>query len=146
MKLYLTYDERRYGGEICEGQEDDDWPSHEDENIDWSLRECWVTRHEKHWEQEQVEVDFSANVGSTVYVVYVRYGTGGTFGHTNGAWTILGVYGRQDQAEKVKQSVYDDTYDGYKCWQGYFENLESCEIERMVVQGDPLWDVVRLGS
>jgi hypothetical protein len=147
MKLYLTYDERRYGGEICAGQEDDDWPSHEDENIEWNLRECRVTRDEKNWYQEQVEIDFSTNIGSTVWVVYVRYGTGGTFGLINGAWTILGVYEHQDQAEKVKKSVYDDTYnEKYKSWQGYFEKFESCEVESMVVQGDSLWNVVRLGS
>jgi hypothetical protein len=135
MNLYLTYDERRCGGGICDGQEDDDWPSHEDEDVEWRLRECRNTRDEKHWYQEQVEIDFSANVGSTVWVVYVRYGTGCTFGHINGAWTILGVYEHQGQAEKVKQSVHDDTYENCKCWQGYFENFESCEVESMVVQG-----------
>jgi len=136
MKLYLTV-----GGEICAGQENDE--SHEDEHIEWRLRECRNTRDFRVavWYQEQIEIDFSANVGSTVWVVYVRYGTGDSFGHTNG---ILGVYEHQGQAEKVKQSVYDDTYENYKFWQGYFENFESCEVESMVVQGNPLWDVVKL--
>jgi hypothetical protein len=56
----------------------------------------------------------------------------------------LGVYEHQGQAEKVKASVYDGSYQGYKCWEGYFENLESCEVEGMTLQGNALWDVIKL--
>ena len=145
-RLYLIYTEHRSGGEVCAGQEDDDWPSHEDENIDWHLIECRSTRTENHWYQEEVEIDFQADVGSIVYVVYVRYGTGGTFGHTNGAWVILGIYKTEQEAINVKKSVDDDTYDGrvYKCWTGYFECLESCEVESMKVEGDSMWNLVKL--
>ena len=132
--LYLTYDEHRYGGGIREGQEDESWPDHEDEDIEWNLLKCKKSRDEKHWYQEVLDIDFFPEIGSTVHVVYVRYGTGGTFGHTNGAWTILGVYERLEDANKVKKSVDDDTYDGYKCWQGYFESFESCEVESMTVE------------
>lgn len=142
--VYLTYDERRYGGEIREGQEDDAWPDHEDETIEWSLVGCHKQRVQDRWIQEEVNIDFDARVGETLWVVYVRYGTGCTFGHTNGAWTILGVYEHQEQAEKVKKAVYDKTYQGHKCWEGYFESFESCEVESMTLQGNPLWDVVKL--
>jgi len=146
--VYLTYTEHRTGGEVRAGQENDDWPDHEDEYIDWSLIGCHRTRDEKHWLQEEVNIDFDAKVGSTVWVVYVRYGTGCTFGHTNGAWTILGVYEHQGQAEKIKKAVYDKTYNnnGYVCWEGYFESFESCEVEAMTLEGQPdvNWDLVKL--
>lgn len=134
-ELYLTYDEHRTGGEICKGQENDDWPMHEDENIEWRLQKCRKSRDNKSWRsQEQIKVDFDPKIGSTVWVLYVRYGTGGTFCHTNGAWSILGVYEHQGQAGKVRKTVLDGTYPDYKCWEGYFENFESCEIESMTVE------------
>ena|SRR3990167_11280094 len=132
--VYLTYNEYRYGGEICEGQENDPWPGHEDEYIEWNLIGCHKNRVQDQWNQEEVVSDFDAQVGKTVWVVYVRCGTGGTFVHTNGAWVILGVYEHQDQAKKVKVSVQDGTHAGWKCWEDYFESFESCEVEGMTLQ------------
>lgn len=33
-----------------------------------------------------------------------------------------------------KNLLYDKTYEGYKCWEGYFESFESCEVQSMVVE------------
>ena len=132
--LYLTYDESRSGGEVCEGQENDPWPCYEDENIDFSLTRCNKESKNAAWAKESIEVTFQPKVGSTVWVVVVRYSTGGTFGRTNGAWTILGIYEHLDEAKKVEASVHDNTYPGYKCWVGYFEHLERVEVESMTVE------------
>lgn len=72
--IYLTYDERRYGGEIREGQENDAWPDHEDETIEWSLVGAFKNRVQDRWIQEEVNIDFDAVPGNMVWVVYVRYG------------------------------------------------------------------------
>lgn len=132
--LYLTYNEYHTGGGVCEGQEDDAYPDYEDENVEWYLLECRLTRSKTTWYHEELTVDFEPKVNDTVYVVYVRYGDGNTFGHTNGCWNILGVYSNELDAMRVKESVEDDSYEGYKCWEGYFNNLERCEIEGMIVR------------
>lgn len=135
VKLAIRYDESRYGGAAINPE--DPWPDHEDEHTEFSLTS--VRLYEENpdnkwsWHQEVVEVDFPVEVGSTVYVVVVRYTTGGTFGRTLGAWSILGVYPDAEKADAVVKSVYDDSYPGYKCWQGYFESLESCDSHDMVV-------------
>jgi hypothetical protein len=133
-QLYLTYTESRYGGEICAGQEEESWPSHEDEYIEWSLRACKLSRDPKHWLHETVDIDFSPAVGSTVYVVYVRYSTGGTFIRTNGAWRIMGIFSSLEEAIILEKSVNNGSYDGYKFWEGHFESFESCEVESMTVE------------
>ena len=136
--LYLSYYEHKTGGEA---ESDEEWCSHTDTDIDWGLEKCFKTKDKAPWLRQVKNVDFDPKVGDTVYVVYVRYrevlfydGTGDTFGRVNGAWHILGVYEHQGQAEKVKNSVYDKTYKGYKFWEGYFGSFESCEVEAMVVE------------
>lgn len=132
--LYLTYDESRTGGAVCEGQENDPWPSYEDEYTEFTLIRCNKESKNAAWAKESLETTFKPEVGSKVWVVVVRYSTGGTFGTTNGAWTILGIYEHLDEAKKVEASVHDNTYSGYKCWVGYFESLECVEIESMTVE------------
>lgn len=131
--LHLAYDEHTYGGEVCEGQEDDPWPSHEDETKEFFLHSCSLTSDKAQWMREQFRVDFAPEVGSTVFAVVVRYATGGTFGRTNGCWDILGVFRDITQADQLSESVYDGTYDGYKCWVGFFESFEQVEICHLVV-------------
>jgi len=130
-ELCLSYYEHKTGGERLS---DDAWPDRSDTDIDWSLKECFKNKEKAPWLSEVHEVDFAPNIGDTVHVVYVRYRTGDTFGRINGAWYILGIYEHLDQAEKIKNSVYDKTYNGYKCWEHYFESLECCEIESMVIK------------
>ena len=137
MKLYLLYKESRSGGEICEGQEDDNWPDHEDTIIDWSLTCCKLSRHEREFRSEEVEVPFHVNKGDTVYVVYVRYTTGGTFGKTLGAWHIVGIYNDLNEAAAIESSINDGSYEKKKGvwvpWKGYFERFERCDVEYMTV-------------
>lgn len=124
-RLYLTYDER----DTYDERED---MESSDKDIEWTLTGCY--RHRKRWLVESVDIDFDANPGQTVYVVYVRYGAGSTFGHTSGAWEIIGIYEHEDEARSVVKSIEYDTYSGYKCWEGYFESLERADYESMVVK------------
>jgi len=131
MDLYLSYYESKTGGEaLSEG----DWPDFSDTDIDWHLQKCFKEKDKAPWLREVHSVDFDVNVGDTVHVVYVRYGTGDTFGRVNGAWTILGVYNTYEEASDLEKSIYNKTYDGYKCWEGYFECFESCAVESMLVE------------
>ena len=133
--VYLTYTEYREGG----GAEDPDdrWSSRTDENIDWNLTGCYLTNKSWPTYTERVEVDFDVQLGDGIWVVYVRYGTGDSFGHTNGAWTIIGVYKNQNEAAKIAEQINLKTYvspSGYLVWDGYFESFECCEVEGFIVR------------
>lgn len=138
MKLYLHYSEYRSGGEICEGQENDAWPDYEDKFIQWELIHCRLNRHKREHRYEEVDVPFEVKKGDTVYVVYVRYKTGGTFGSTLGAWEIVKVFNNLDEAESLERSIIDGSYEKqkgiYVPWRGYFERFERCDIQYMTVE------------
>lgn len=132
-KLYLTYHEYSSGGESLS---EDEWPEYSDTNIEWNLEKCFNNRSKKKtdWLCESFEVDFTPQLNDDIYVVYVRYRTGDTFSYINGVWKIIGVYNNKEDAKKIQESIKNNTYDGYKPWEGFFEILESCEIEEMVVE------------
>jgi hypothetical protein len=98
------------------------------------LTDCFKDKDAAPWCREVIEVTFQPEVGQEVWVVWVNYNTGCTFGRTNGVCSILGVCKTQEEAEAVKKSVYDDTFPGYKSWVGYFESFNSCEIGSLVVK------------
>lgn len=133
--LYFKYYERHYGGEICEGQENSSWPNHEDEEVEWSLLTCHLNKPEQ-WPYVSGELKFkiTPKLNEELYVLYVRYTTGGSFMITHGVWHIVGVYRNRKKAERTKRMIENDRYSGYTPWKGHFEYLESCEIESMSVQ------------
>jgi len=131
--LYMTYQESTSGGEICEGQENDPWPNHEDGYTEFYPVRVNKTADKAGWVREPIQVEFNPAVGADVWLVIVRYVTGGTFGRTLGCWHMVGAYECQSEADKVKASIRDGTYQGYKPWTGYFESLEDVEIHKMTV-------------
>lgn len=131
--VYLTYTEYQSGGDLHDP--DDRWSCRDDTDIDWHLTGCHLTNKSWPTYTEQVEVDFDVKVGDGLWVVYVRYGTGDSFGHTNGAWTIIGVYKDQDEAAKIVEQINLKTYPGeYHVWEGYFESFECCEVQGFIVK------------
>jgi hypothetical protein len=136
LPVAIRYEERKSGGAPINPE--DSWPDYEDEEIDFWLTSVRLYEPDPapkwSWFQEVVDVDFPVEIGMKVYVVVVRYTTGGTFIRTKGAWNILGVFPDSKKAGDMVTSVYNDTYSGYKCWQGYFESLESCEHHEMTVE------------
>ena len=84
--------------------------------------------------KEEFEIDFDPKVGSDIYVVIVRYGTGCTFSHCDGCWQKIGIYKTSKEAYKVKKSINNGKYVGYKNWEGYFESLQDVEIHTMTVE------------
>ena len=132
-EIYLYYIEHEIRGEIREGQEDTSWPSREDSYIEWHLKECRLSKKNSYY-YERITLDFSVQPGDAIYVVYVRYGDGGTFAYTHGYWTIVNVFKTRKEAEALQESIEDKTYKGYKCWEGYFPRFECCEVQPMVVE------------
>lgn len=130
--LYFSYRETKSGGEICEGEENDSWPNHEDEYIEWHLLKCVLEKPV--WPYEIVRADFKVETGDKIHAVCVRYTGGGSFITTHGNGTIEGVYRTIEEATTVEQSIYKNTYEGYTPWRGHFESLESCYVETMIVE------------
>lgn len=127
--VYLTYEEDRSGGAICEGDEDSQWPSHENEYVEFEPKALFLYPTSF---CETVCLDFDPSTEDTLHIVIVRYSTGSTFGRTLGCWHIEGAYVSYEEAESVAKAIEADKYKGtYKPWEGYFERLEGTDVYSM---------------
>ena len=105
MELYLEYTENSWGGGVCAGQEDDDWPNYEDEHTDWKPTKL-TTKKKQTYNVETIQVGKELD---TYYLVVVRYGSGNTFGSTSGNWCILELSESYERASRLKEYIeYDD--------------------------------------
>jgi hypothetical protein len=77
-----------------------------------------------------IDYDFDVEkfIGKSLFMVYVRYSTGDTFGSSSGNPYFPGIYDSYEKADAVVKSIEDGTYDGYKPWYGYFDSLDSVEV------------------
>ena len=142
-QVYLYYDEDRSGGEVCKGQENDRWASHETEYIEFHTT-FLTLKQEGGFLSQPIDVDFDPNeyLGKTVWVVVARYSDGDTFGSTSGHWHIVKVCTDESQ---VKAAVDDTNLPEpdhntifknkiWKPWWGYFASLEDVEVHEFTLQ------------
>jgi hypothetical protein len=164
--MILTYNEHRHGGEAIDPE--DKWTDHEPEYIDWYpgviyIDEPLVSAKTKAGTPfvETVSCSDAVKKGDDIFLLVVRYQTGGTFGLTHGCWEIIGAYKTEDEAKKLGAIIeeddrisklyerenrfktiklepppvrqYNGSNRGYLPWVGYFERLEDVEIHRMTV-------------
>jgi len=137
--VYVRYSVTATGGEICSGQENDGWPSRDPEHRSHEVVGIFTDeendgRRYKHYSyNEQTDVTFAPKSGNTVHLVLVIYQTGDTFGYSTGNVSVVGVYETSKEAKEIAKSIRAGTYSGYKCWDGYFERLESIEVSKHVI-------------
>lgn len=147
MKLYLYYKESTHGGEVCQGDEDSEWPNYEPEYTEVNFTKLCINS-KSNWEVDEVEGP-DVQVGDIVHLVIVRYSTGNTFGRSYGRWTLVEIFKDEDfdkiesLEDKIRKqySLYRNNrkeWDGeYRPWIGYFEALEDIEVHTMrVYRGD----------
>lgn len=131
-EVYLIYDSETWGGAVCKGDEGSDWPNHEPTNTSFTPKGLRLKA--PGW-SETIKVDFDPSRSKHLYVVIVRYSSGGTFGTTHGNWHIQGAYKSYVKAEKVEIAISNSkgkyAEGNYNPWQGYFESLEKVTIERL---------------
>jgi broad specificity phosphatase PhoE len=140
------------GGEICEGQENDSWPSHEPKQVDSGIEKVTLARAGLDYDT----FDLVLPKDKTVWVVSVKYSTGDTFGSSHGHLAIAGVYATKDEADYVAETIqltdqesnagkwgrpeakFDEATKArlkawrqdtqYFPWEGYFESIESVDV------------------
>lgn len=138
------------GGEIREGEENDDYPNRETEYKDHEVYGVFSVddKNGHGWSRynESIDVDFEPATGAEVFLVVATYGTGDTFGHSCGNVTIVGCYAEESQADSIASDIRADDsntdrfgdvkkgkkerFTGYKSWTGYFDSLEGVEVHR----------------
>lgn len=142
VKVYISYQERRSGGEPLSNKK---WSSRKDTIIDFQLKEASL-QEPSSWYKESFEIECQ-KLPKTVYVVLVRYKDGDTFGNSYGHGYIEGVYLSEDQAQKIVESIREDKYvkkggakkfASYLPWNGYFNRLESVNYHPMMIRKYPM--------
>lgn len=150
------------GGEICIGQEDDDWPNRETEYKEHEIHGVYSDdakdgRGQSRY-NESIDVEFDPVAGAEVFLVVVTYSSGDTFGSSSGNVTVVGCYEEEAQADSIAHDIRADDMDadkayrrnlkrskkerftGYKAWTGYFEGLEGVEIHRLMLDEAEGWN------
>ncbi len=134
--LHLIYEESRSGGEVCQGQEQDSYPDREDEYIDWRTNGVSLTTKQY---DGKLHTEFTPTKGQVVYVPYVRYSDGDTFGTTRGHWAVWQAFLSKEEAEENLKRVLRMRWDEpdhrkwpqhwpYPSWTGYFGSLSSSGV------------------
>jgi hypothetical protein len=106
-----------------------------------------IDRPSSPYSYEEITLSTDVKPGQIVYVLWMTYNTGDSFGNANGLGEILWVFTDEKVAMDAKQSCLDlidasslefTSEDGTvvklsnPAW-GYFENLESLEISPYIV-------------
>lgn len=126
-KYYLSYNECSTGGEICEGQEGESFPDREPTYYTFTPKQLFKGNPNGHWLAEEIESEEEFKDGQGVFLAWIKYSSGDTFGCSYGHKHIVGVYSSSERASKaLKEELHGS---GYKPWEGYFESLESTEID-----------------
>ena len=134
--VYVRYSVTATGGGICEGQENDAWPNRDPENRSHEVIGIFTNEDNDGYNysyNERADVTFAPKSGDAVHLVLVIYETGDTFGYSTGNVSVVGVYETSKEAKEIAKSIRAGTYSGYKCWDGYFERLESIEVSKHVI-------------
>jgi len=86
-------------------------------------------------------------IGQVVFPVLVGYGTGDTFGRSEGNVEIVAVFSDPEKATRLRDAIIADEsvrngsqfdFEGQTVytysWKGYFESFEWCRVETELVR------------
>lgn len=73
-------------------------------------------------------VKFDCDYGDTVFIVYILVEN-----EHGEEWSPKELFHSEESAERCKSSILDDSYIGYKEWDGYFEELVEVLVHKVVV-------------
>lgn len=147
MKLYVNYHERLVE-DYWDGKEYGDWRKQWEYSVETvglsSLAE-WAGIG---YDVEEFETDFDVDAGDTVYVLWITYRTGDTFGYEEGRGEVLWVFKNLAAAVEAKAIWEENCRNAYivkflsdtgetvqvsSPASGYFEDLEYIELSEFQV-------------
>jgi hypothetical protein len=130
-KVYIEYTSHTYGGAPIDPE--DRWTSYTDTVISVSFKRLHREPPTRNFFYDSIDLPNDDMLKlDKLYLVVVRYGTGSTFGHTTGAWQVIGVAPTYKIAQLMEEEERKPSKPGqYKCWEGYFESLEDIEIHTL---------------
>lgn len=138
MILFLEYSEQHTGGEICAGDEDAYYPSHENSYIYWTPKKLFARRENTtDWQIEELDVGPEFEKAAEAHIVVVIHSDGDTFGHTEGHWAIVGVFATRSEAlviAKKLDATEGESHEGHKPWKGYFARYTCADVHSMVIE------------
>lgn len=137
IRVYIEYDESRSGGEAIDPEEE--WSSHEDVNVDVNFIRLHREPPQNRFFYDSIELPNNKMLQmDKLFLAVVRYGTGDSFGHTNGAWYIVGIAPTYQIAQAMLEEETKPSdppkkggWQHYKRWEGYFESLDGTEIHEL---------------
>lgn len=128
VRVYIEYDETRSGGDAIDPGER--WTSHTDVDVEVKFIRLHREQPKNRFFYDSIELPNKKMLEmDRLFLAVVRYGTGDTFGHTNGAWYVAGIAPTYKIAEAIlEEETKPSPKGGYKQWEGYFESLDGTEV------------------
>jgi hypothetical protein len=134
--IYFNYTEDISGGNICEGDEDSEWPSYETEyhDITWNYATLDMPKDEKLWQSYKSETILDQKLFEHIktyrqcVLAVVIYSDGDTFRDSEGHNEIVGIFTNVSEAQQCLDQIERDGSDYSKPWNGYFNRLTSKKI------------------
>jgi hypothetical protein len=138
--LFLHYSSYSEGGNVCEGEENEEWPSYEDEQI-YTDFENLSRKSNGRVCSKWIEVDEELSKAEILHLVIVKYRDGGTFKSTSGNWEVMLTTDNLKEAEEMAASINDGSFKkkypkSYAPWEGYFAGLEGVEVHTFNVSDE----------
>lgn len=142
MKLFVQYES------ICTDYYRSDEPYGDwSESFDFSVKGVSISSRGR-WgglahDEDKIGVSFEAEAGDKLYVLWITYGQGDSFGHGSGYGEILWVFKDIAVAQRAKEA-WDNANDEYNVTfkdeagvdielsnpgSGYFESLQSVNLD-----------------
>lgn len=142
MNIYIEYSETR----ISSYRDDEQFGSWGEEN-DFSIVRATISKPDG-YEYETFELNEKIKKYDEIYVLYMTYSTGDSFGNSSGNGEILWVFSDKEIAETAlaewrehEEAQYVEFYisDGQKVRMGnpaygYFEHVDTLDIIPMIVK------------
>lgn len=141
--LYIHFKQYSEGGEVCQGQENDAYPSREpiyhSYTYDYAKRSNTTGKDVWSCGIQTVKVTPEVFSSNKVFLAIVVYQDGGTFVTSHGHHEILGGYATRKEAEDVLALVNEEGiditgHDGYCQWAGYFNRLEDKIVQKLDIE------------
>ena len=101
------------------------------ESMQTDFEAAWLEKPSEHFFIDSI-VPEEEITGEYVYLVVVRYTSGGTFGHTRGHYRVVAAFNEHATASTWRQVNYDKYKKDYS---GYFDDsLDSLEVESVRIE------------